>query len=498
MAQIWTDETRPRTFLVPLAVALPIFFFLSCLAQGFFIVMTLENGWNSGNRNMWQQFQAARNWVWIFAVLGGFCGICWAWIIMLPLRRFQQQLERFSETGSSARLDVESPSELSFVAIAFNRALEEVEKSLPRRARMILGSVTSGVVVIDISGNVEWMNPFASRLFHVPFDQFQGKPFGEILDRSVDLVATVRRAFRERSNIPRKNVTLTDKYGETRRLSAWTVWIHDEDNTPVGMVLTVIDESRLESFSSGIEGAEKASSLRHLASGIVHEIRNPLTPIRGLGQILAGDKEIPPEKLKSYSKVIVEAVDRVNEVIDRFSMLSKPPEEDFAVTDLQTILNSCRGEVSHLANKAKVAVEFKTDHSDLKIPCQPNLLARALTNIVINGIEASLSRGIVTVESRVTEELVVLEVANVGSTIPPGEVEDLFLPFHTTKKNGTGLGIPISDAIVKSHGGDLTVRSGNNRTIFSLSLPLHPKGFDGLPKPQVLTENKRTEFSVAG
>lgn len=363
---------------------------------------------------------------------------------------------------------------------------------------MILGSVTSGVVVMDSNGIVEWMNPYAIRLFHVPFGKFQGKPIDEVLGRSSDLVVIIRQAFKDRTDVPRKNVTLTDQYGETRTLSAWMVRVQDEENTPVGMVLTVIDDSRLESFSSGIEGAEKVSSLRHVASGIVHEVRNPLTPIRGLAQILAGGKEISPEKLKSYSKVIVDAVDRVNRVIDRFSMLSKPPDEDSTITDLREILETMREEISHLANKAKVVVEIEMDDPDLQIACQPKLLVRALTNIVINGIEASPSNGVVRVQSKVTEDQLVVDIANLGSSIPPSECEDLFLPFHTTKKNGTGLGIPISDSIVRSHGGDIRVKSGSNQTVFSISIPLLPKEVDDVPGSNQRTDSQRTEVSVTG
>ncbi len=498
MAQIWTTKARSRTFLVPLAVALPTFFFLGGLAQGFFILMTLENAWESGNGNMWQELQDARKWVWVFAAIGGTCGICWAWIILLPLRRFQQQLEGFSEVGSRARLEVEQPSELSFVAIAFNRALEQVEKSLPRRAQMILGSITSGVVVIDASGTVEWMNPYATRLFHVPFGEFQSKPYGDVLSRSSDLVGTIGRGFRDKVDVPRKNVTLTDQYGEKKSLSAWMVWVQDEDNTPVGMVLTVIDDSRLESFSSGIEGAEKASSLRHVASGIVHEVRNPLTPIRGLAQILAGGKEISPEKLKSYSKVIVDAVDRVNQVVDRFSMFSRPPEEDFAITEVQEILKTTQEAVSHLASKAKVSVEVEMDNPDVQIPCKPKLLVQALTNIVINAIEASPTKGVVKIHSQITTDRVDIDVMNLGSSIPPSEVEDLFLPFHTTKRNGTGLGIPISDSIVRSHGGELSVRSGSNRTTFTISVPLQPHDATETALIKERNDNERSEIAVIG
>ena len=496
MAQIWSDNARSRAYIVPLAVALPTFFFLGCLAQGFFLLMTVENGWDSGNGNVWQELQNARQWVWVCAVIGGICGVCWAWIIILPLRRVQQQLEHFSESGHRTRLDVEHTSELSFLATAFNQAIEQVEKSLPKRAQKILGSITSGVVVIDCGGNVEWMNPYAVRLFHVPFGKFCGKPFAEVLSRSSELVDMVSRGFREKTSIPRESVTLTDQYGETRKLSAWMVRVHDEDGSPVGMVLTAIDESRLESFSSGIEGAEKASSLRHVATGIVHEIRNPLTPIRGLAQILASGKEIPPEKLKSYSKVIVEAVDRVNQVVDRFSMFSKPPEEGFAVTDLREILSTVEETVSHLARKAKVTVRIEPIDPDLHIPCKPKLLILAITNLVINGIEASPARGTVTIQAGTVEDNLVISVVNLGSSIPPGDFEDLFLPFHTTKKNGTGLGIPISDSIVKSHGGTLTVKSENNQTTFSISIPIQSKGQDGLPILKTKIPRDLTEIPV--
>ena len=327
---------------------------------------------------------------------------------------------------------------------------------------------------------------------------FDGKPYKEVLGRSSDLVGTVSQALVDQSDVPRTSVTLTDQYGEKRTLSAWVVWVQEEDNSPVGLVLTVFDDSRLESFSSGIEGAERASSLRHVATGIVHEVRNPLTPIRGLAQILASGKQISPEKLQSYAKVIVDAVDRVNRVVDRFAMLSKPPEEDFAITDLREILASMEDAVSHLANKARVSVQVEMEDPDLEIPCQPKLLVRALTNLVINGIEASPSNSVVKVGSKAMDGQVVIDVSNLGSSIPPSELDDLFLPFHTSKKNGTGLGIPISDSIVKSHGGSLSVKSSANQTTFSISIPLQVKGLDGMPIPIKQEDSERAEVSVTG
>lgn len=472
MAQFWTKEARPRTFLIPLAVALPTFFFLGCLAQGLFLIMSLQNGWDNGRGNMALELQAARKWVWFFAALGGVCGVCWAWIILVPLWNLQRQLNDIADRGADRRLSVDHRSELSFVALAFNRALEEVEKSLPKKARTILGSVTSGVVVLDSTGEVEWMNPYAARLFHAESGRTEGRHYREALSRSADLVALLNQSFQEQSDFPRRSITLTDRYGETRRLSAWTAWIQGEEGETVGMVLTVVDDTRLESFSSGIEGAETASSLRHVASGIVHEIRNPLTPIRGLAQILASGKEIPPEKLSSYSQVIIGAVDRVNQVVDRFALLTKPPDEAYAVTSIGEVAETVNEAVAHLATKAKVSLHIDLEDPGLHIPCQPKLLARALTNLVINGIEASPARGVVKLTSARSEDRLLLEVENFGSSIPASELEDLFLPFHTTKKNGTGLGIPISDSIVKSHGGSLSVKSGGNRTVFTVSLPL--------------------------
>jgi signal transduction histidine kinase len=130
-----------------------------------------------------------------------------------------------------------------------------------------------------------------------------------------------------------------------------------------------------------------------------------------------------------------------------------------------------RESTGHLSTKAKVGVEFEEENSSREIFCQPELLAKALINIVINAIEASPMKGEVRVSTRQEENFLVIEVENLGSSIPPGEIEDLFLPFHTTKKNGTGLGLPISDSIVKSHGGSIGVKSGNNRTTFSVSIP---------------------------
>jgi signal transduction histidine kinase len=162
-------------------------------------------------------------------------------------------------------------------------------------------------------------------------------------------------------------------------------------------------------------------------------------------------------------------------VVDRIAQLVSTQDEQLAMTPIRKIFDSVSEMSAHLARKKRIEVETCLEDDALAAPLRPQHMAQAVLNLVINAIEAAPSGGQVLLRGHGGDGGLVLEVENNGPGIPAREMDDLFQPFHTTKEQGTGLGLAITDTIVRDHGGRVTVQSGSNRTVFSVTLP----GWDG-------------------
>jgi nitrogen-specific signal transduction histidine kinase len=482
-------------------VALPIFFVLVSLTQSWWLLGLVESGWNSGGGNVWQALQKARSMIWVNAVLSGASGLIWAYIILWPAKRYRRQLEELAERGGQGKLEVVDQTELASLALSFNRVIEEAQKSLPKRVQAVLSSVTSGILLIDSSGKVERANPAAARLLRNEDSLLEGRGYEEAFDRSPDLVRLVARALETRASFPSEKIVITDQFGGSREVGVWLSWVRDNEENPVSLVLNLLDLTRMDSFSSGLKTAERLSLLGNVSNGIAHEIRNPLVSIRGLAQLLSTTPNMAPEKIQSYSKIMISEADRLDRVVNRLGVLAGSGTGELEPVAIREILDSVIEMTAHLARNRQVTFDLVSEDDSLLLDGRRQSLIQAVLNVVINAIEAAPEHSTVTIRSRAEDEQVLVEVENTGATLSPTELDDIFQPFHTTKAHGTGLGMTITESILQDHGGGITVRSGAGITTFTISLPCRhevcvPSGGDARPSSAVGSpENKNLKES---
>jgi nitrogen-specific signal transduction histidine kinase len=494
MAQNRTTPSRPKTFAFPLVLALPLFFLLFAVMEGWFLLAMVENEFPQTNAT-WNALETTRKAITIFAFLGILSGLGWAWVILQPLKRYRAQLDRFAEGIRTGPIEVDQQPDLSLLAQSFNRVLTEMERDLPHRVQAVLDTVSSGILMLDREGRIEWVNPSGSRLFETPRERISGRYYQEVFRRSEALVNLIRKALESESDFPQEHLLYTDRFGEDRELGVRACWVRDPEQSPIALAVTLVDLNRMESFTTGFHRAEQLSSLGKIASGIAHEIRNPLASIRSLSQLMDANPNLPTEKVHAYGRIMTEEIDRINRVLDRLSLLVSNREQPRTEVTFRNIINAVWEMAAHMAKRKKVTLNIQIDPEDLSIHVSPDRLVQAIFNLMLNAIEASPDGAEVILQARKLEDgRVWMALENEGTPIPPSDIDDIFQPFHTTKPQGAGLGLAITDSIIQDHGGRVDVRSGREKTVFTITLPAAGGDADSvvpdnLPRQEVDSES---------
>ncbi|MFE4351533.1 PAS domain S-box protein [Peribacillus butanolivorans] len=229
---------------------------------------------------------------------------------------------------------------------------------------------------------------------------------------------------------------------------------------------------------------DKLAAVGQLAAGVAHEIRNPLTSMKGYTEYLQLDEK--DENRLEYLGIIMDEINRVNEIVEEFLELSKPQSLILETKNIVPIIQNVLSLTEFDARKKNVILFFDCYHEEILIRCDENRFKQVLLNFVINGIEAMPDGGEIKVVTELKEEKVHISIIDTGVGMPPDQLRRIGEPFFTTKKSGNGLGLMISFKIIESHLGRVFVESEVNKgTVFNIVLPMEiVKDFsnDGIEK----------------
>lgn len=214
---------------------------------------------------------------------------------------------------------------------------------------------------------------------------------------------------------------------------------------------------------------EKLSAVGLLAAGLAHEIRNPLTSIRGFIQISAAES---PE-VKKWESVILPEIDRINDLLKQFLHLSESRPVRHTLFNLDRLID----DVLQLLNPRAILMGHelvpRPPASPVIVEADTEQLKQVLINLVQNGLESLNTKGMVSVGWKEAGDRVVVRVRDSGSGIPPEHMSRIFDPFFSTKGDGTGMGLSICHRIISEHGGQIHVTSQPGRgTTFNIHMPL--------------------------
>ena len=217
--------------------------------------------------------------------------------------------------------------------------------------------------------------------------------------------------------------------------------------------------------------SERLAALGQLSAGLAHELRNPLGTMRGSAEMLRNNLPAGNEVAAELAGFISSEVDRINSLVTRFLDFARPLELQPQPAELSEVVDRAIAQVERDTPR-QVAV-FKNYSPDVRpFSFDAELIERVVYNLLLNAVQATPDGGAVTVKTRPAEGDVEISVIDRGSGIPPEQVENIFNPFFTTKKDGAGLGLAIVSKIVDLHGGRMSVESEPGKgSVFRVFLP---------------------------
>lgn len=219
-----------------------------------------------------------------------------------------------------------------------------------------------------------------------------------------------------------------------------------------------------------IRRSEKLSLVGQMAAGVAHEIRNPLTAIKGFSQLL---KEKNNE-FKDFYEIMISELDRINDIVNEFMFLAKPNPIQFKKVALRSILDNVISLMNTQAIMNNVSIQVLYDNDQVCIKCDENQIKQVFINILKNAVDAMPNGGdiIITCSKPQDQDEVLIMFIDQGIGIPKDRLRKIGEPFYTTKEQGTGLGLMLSYKIIESHKGKINIHSEINKgTTIEIVLP---------------------------
>jgi PAS domain S-box-containing protein len=315
----------------------------------------------------------------------------------------------------------------------------------------LLGRMDSGVIAAREDGVVTTFNPAAERILGVEAARVVGRPL-EALDPAIR--AVLRASLVDHSE-SETEVTVTLPEGRALPLIVHTSALHDHKGAVSGAIAVLNDHSRLKALEEDKRRTDRLSALGAMATGIAHEIRNPLVAIKTFAELLP-ERADDHEFRSTFAKVAVKEIHRIEQLLGRLRAIAVPASFPLRPLDLQVplaeTLDLLRGE----ADRRRVRSVVEIEHDLPPILGELDQLKQLFLNLFLNGLEAMTAGGTLTVTVRADREradrgVITVRVTDTGPGIPREDLGRVFEPFFTTKSTGTGLGLAICRSIADAH-----------------------------------------------
>lgn len=360
-----------------------------------------------------------------------------------------------------------------FVSMYWMQSYRSARRALQDTSAIADEVVTSlpvGLIATDRDGRIAFFNSAAESITGLDLSDARGKAPEAVLP---DSFCRLKDALDRGETIFEKEMTCEFVANKIVPLSVSASKIINEAGQFVGQVMILRDLGEVRRLQEAIRRQEKLAAIGGLAAGVAHEIRNPLSSIKGIAAYFKSKFDDGSQD-KEAADVMIQEVDRLNRSISELLDFVRPTDLQFKPTDLNELLSHSVRLIQQEAATKQMAIELIPWSHPLTAEVDADRLSQCLLNLYLNALQAMAPGGRLTVGLAPLEaRRVRIDVADTGSGIAPDDLDKVFDPYFTTKAKGTGLGLAIVHKIVTAHNGHVKVESTPGKgTRFTLMIPI--------------------------
>ena len=352
-----------------------------------------------------------------------------------------------------------------------NRAFDR-EMFIRRFLDHMMEGENFGLLLLDCDFRIVEASPVVCAVLEQEREALLGREAGRIF-RKLPFPPPVDRSLLRGGSF--RNRSYTWRSGERKR-----EWMLDGDllrdgDKPIGAYVVFRDMTHLHELEEQVRRSDRLKMIGEVAAGTAHEIRNPLTAIKGFIQLLQRsliEREMGREL--DYIEIVLTELERVNALVGEFLLLSKPKKVELLSFRLGKLFEEMLPMLRNEALMHNVALHYESRPDLPPVYADKEMLKQVFLNLGKNAIEAMEQGGSLIIRERRGRSgagEVTVDVCDTGPGIPEERLERIFDPFFTTKEQGTGLGLSICQRIVHELGGRIGVKSGAGGTVFSVTIP---------------------------
>ncbi|MED4877689.1 ATP-binding protein [Anoxybacillus geothermalis] len=353
---------------------------------------------------------------------------------------------------------------------------EQLEKAEENEQQLLtlINSMPDFVCFKDSEGRWLRVNDFGRRLYHLEHIDYVGKTdreLGELVpffkDTFEQCIESDREAWKS-GTVTRREESFETPDGELKTFDVIKVPLFEENGARKGLLTIGRDITQQKRAEELLLKKEKLSVLGELAAGIVHEIRNPLTSMKGFIQMMQETREVNDD----YMRIMLSELGRINQIVSELLVLAKPQSHNYRPFLLSEAVSYVISLIGHEATLNNVSISVHNNAPKACVYGDQNQIVQVLLNVMKNAIEAMPGGGSLYVRVSEAGGTVCLDIADTGIGISKERLQKIGEPFFTLKEKGMGLGLTTSMKIIQEHKGTMQIESEVGKgTIVHLTLP---------------------------
>ncbi|BCO09027.1 hypothetical protein GF1_14030 [Desulfolithobacter dissulfuricans] len=385
-------------------------------------------------------------------------------VVGLDMRDYDQTLRRLRFQilmMSLAMLMVGTGGWLSLAAVQGYRVSQRTLQEIQAFTSLLIARLPVGIIATDSKGRVSTWNQAAAAMIGREERETKDKRPGDVLPRELasffcrevrdgHCASQVRQDGEIRLRINDKEVVLFCS----------RIMIFDNENRYTGQVLLLTDLTMLKMLEQEMRENERLAAVGRMAAGVAHEVRNPLSSVKGLALLLKG-KFREGSREKETADLLIKEVERMNRTISELLSFARPMPPQTRPVDLQELLAKIMRLMEHDITSSGIEATFEAPDGLKTVAGDPDRLQQVFINIFLNAVQAMPDGGNLSVRAETGDDgaTVQVTVRDTGCGMDSATLQQVFYPYFTTKDQGTGIGLAISQKIMADHGGTIQIRS---------------------------------------